>query len=391
MNSIKYTTEFCTACGLCHSVNNIRFNNDNKGFPTPLLKNIDGYYDNVCPVNYYSRDKVDFKLWGEYKEVYAGYSNDSEIRHRASSGGALTELSIYLLENGIVDGIIHTGVSHSSPIETQTVCSTTKEEVISHCGSRYSISAPFINLKKIVQKNKKYAFVGKPCDVAALIRYIGIDTVLKEQIVLTMSFFCAGMPSMNANKALLEKMGCNLENCKEIKYRGDGWPGYTTAEDKQGKKHQIEYSIAWGDYLGRDVKKICRYCMDGIGELADIVCADLWYLKENYKPDFSEHEGRNIIFCRTELGKEVLQATVKNGNLTVEDYSVEMDHFHCVQPYQFERRTTMKYRLLALRLFGRFVPKYNKKLLNDANAYALPGMNRHIFIGTVKRILKGKL
>ena len=50
--------------------------------------------------------------------------------------------------------------------------------------------------------------------------------------------------------------------------------------------------------------------MDGTGELADIVCADFWQLDNNNHPDFSEHEGRNIIIARNELGKQLLDATV---------------------------------------------------------------------------------
>jgi coenzyme F420 hydrogenase subunit beta len=392
MKQIDYIRECCTGCGLCHSVNGVEFENDKRGFPIPHLKSIEGRgYESICPVFQYEGKVNEFKLWGEIKSAYSGYSNDPCVRHGASSGGALTELAIYLLASGTVDGVIHTGVSAVSPIMTETFCSTTKEDVISHMGSRYSISMPLFNIISNIDKHKRYAFIGKPCDVAALKRYMAKESVLNKQIIITMSFFCAGIPSIDANLALLERMGCHEKELKSFQYRGNGWPGYATAISTNGETYQIDYRTAWGDYLGRDVRNICRYCMDGIGELADIVCADLWYLDKNNKPDFSEHEGRNIIICRTDIANKVLLETVHTDRLIVNDYMGEMDKFYKIQTYQFERRVTMRYRILALKIFRKFAPNYDHKLLKEANKFATKEMNWKIFKGTVKRILKGKL
>lgn len=295
-----------------------------------------------------------FSLWGDYVSVYEGYSTNEEIRFQASSGGALTAISIYLLENNIVDAIIHTGVSDSNPMETQTYISRTTDEVESHMGSRYAVSSPLMDFLQMIQPGKNYAFVGKPCDVAALKRYMNDNPDMAEQIKITLSFFCAGMPSASINEEL------------------------------------DVISRSMGKYLGRDVNKICRYCMDGIGEFADIACADLWYLKDG-NPDFTEHQGRNIIFCRSANGENIVQEANKAGCLVISDCSNIMPEFNKYQPYQFSRRVTMKTRLLALRLFCRFAPRYDRRLLHEANAYSTKSMNWKIFKGTVKRILQGKL
>jgi coenzyme F420 hydrogenase subunit beta len=56
---------------------------------------------------------------------------------------------------------------------------------------------------QMMEDGKKYAFNGKPCDVLALKRLIDKKPVLSNQIVLKISFHCAGTPIINANKTLL--------------------------------------------------------------------------------------------------------------------------------------------------------------------------------------------
>ena len=389
MRKEQYIQSCCTGCGLCHAVYGTEISKDEKGFIRP--ENIRGeVLETLCPTYLYMAGNHPFSLWGDYVSVYKGYSANEEIRFRASSGGALTAISIYLLEHNIVDAIIHTGVSNSNPMETQTYISRTTDEIKSHMGSRYAVSSPLMDLLQIVQPGKNYAFVGKPCDVAALKRYMNANPHMAEQIKITLSFFCAGVPSASINEKLLEKMGGHKSRLKTFQYRGNGWPGYTTAIETDGTECKMSYQEAWGKYLGRDVNKICRYCMDGIGEFADIACADLWYLKDG-NPDFTEHQGRNIIFCRSANGESTVQKANEAGYLVISDASDIMLDFDKYQPYQFSRRVTMKTRLLALKLFCRFAPRYDMHLLREANAFSTKNMNWKIFKGTVKRVLQGKL
>ena len=220
---------------------------------------------------------------------------------------------------------------------------------------------------------------------------MNINPQIANQVIITLAFFCAGVPSRYANEELLHKMGSNKEQLKSFQYRGNGWPGFATAIDLDGLEHRMSYQDAWGKYLGRDVNRICRYCMDGIGEFADVACADLWYLDNEGNPDFSEHDGRSIIFCRNSVGLSVVQDATRKKYLHVEDCSHLIPVFMNYQPYHYSRRITMKYKLIALGLFRHFAPKYNKSILNQASAYSNNKLNWSVFKGTVKRIIQGKL
>lgn len=61
---------------------------------------------------------------------HIGYSSNKKIRFKAASGGALTEICCYLLENKKVDAIIHTTYDPDDQTKTISCVSTTVEEVI---------------------------------------------------------------------------------------------------------------------------------------------------------------------------------------------------------------------------------------------------------------------
>ncbi len=394
MKKNEYINSYCTGCGLCHSVNHAQFKIIDKGFPNVAVKESEDikFYEQVCPVYYYAEEKK-HDVWGEIKAALVGYSSNPDLRFKAASGGALTELCIHLLESKQVDGIIHTTYDSEDQTRTVSCISTTREEVEVRCGSRYSISVPLYELLTMLDSKKKYAFVGKPCDVMALRRYMKLNMNVSNQIYCLLSFFCAGEPSDNAQIELLKSMGCDRADCASITYRGNGWPGYTKVVKKDGTELKLEYKNAWGKYLGRDIRNICRFCMDGTGDAADIVCADFWQLDENGNPDFSEHEGRNIIISRTELGDKILKESVERGNVFIEeDFTSKIDkEFYKYQPAQYKRKGTMNSMISAMHLCGKNTPLYSKEYLRGYASHIDTKTKIKYFVGIIKRVLRGQL
>lgn len=392
MNIRKICQEYCIGCGLCKSEHNVDFSIESTGYLKPHFKDmqdIEEFLYNVCPVNSMAQKSENVDVWGEYKKVYASHSTDESIRRKASSGGVLTALAIFLLEKKYVDAIIHVVVDEKAPTETKCQVSTTREEVFACCGSRYSISSPWLALSQIIEEGKRYAAIGKPCDIMALRRMKNYSQKY-DNILYLMSFFCAGLPSKQANERLLEKLGCQRENCKSLTYRGNGWPGYTTAVDSEGKEYVMEYSKAWGGILGRDVHPFCKVCMDGIGLAADISCGDGWYITMEQKPDFTERDGRNVVFVRTEIGDRIYKEAVECGIIESEDWE-DIRHLEIIQKYQFTRRTTMKDKLLAYKVFFKTKPKYDRQMLKVLSRKGDNKTHLRIFFGTVKRILQKRL
>lgn len=384
----KYLEQYCVGCGLCEITNKAECYIDSNGFKHPETGD-EEWLKSICPAGGRQQKLMDFSnIWGRSKAVYYGWSSDTEVRSIASSGGILTEISSWLLENHKVDGIIHTCANPKEPTKTITCISTTRDELIERCGSRYSISSPLLAVGEI-DRSKRYAFVGKPCDINALCNLFFKEPEWKNTIVYTLSFFCAGLPSISGQNKLLDHLGCPDDGLKTLRYRGDGWPGYTTAVDKNGIEYKTDYGTAWGKILGRDIMKMCRFCLDGIGETADVSCGDAWYMTKDRKPDFSEGEGRNVIFARTDAGNEILQSMIAEGNIAVE--AAHIEELQYIQPYQWDRRATMVDKMVSSRVLMRPIPHYTWR--NVKKYYHGVNLKRHISIlkGTALRILKGKV
>jgi len=384
----KYLHEYCVGCGLCEAVEKAEILEDENGYFHPETGD-ETWLENVCPAGGRQQKIMDFNsIWGRSKAAYYGWSADSSVRQIASSGGVLTEVASWLLENHSVDGIIHTCADPENPTSTVSCISTTREELIDRSGSRYAISHP-LRILSSLDKTKKYAFIGKPCDVVALKNYMEIEPEWKDIVIYTLSFFCAGLPSRNAQKKLLEYLECPEENLKSLRYRGDGWPGFTTAVDQSDKEYRTDYNTSWGKILGRDIMKMCRFCLDGIGEAADISCGDAWYLTPDKKPDFTEAEGRNVIFARTDKGKQLMDVIISEGRLIAEEKNY--DDLKYIQTYQYDRRGTMIDKIIAMKIMARPFPLC--KMNSMIKFYNSVTLRKHCSVlkGTILRIIKKKI
>lgn len=394
MNSFNKFEKYCTGCGLC-----------NFEMGTDLKKNAEGFFvcngiamkdyeffKNVCPAGGVQCESFDTtSIWGKNKEVCIAYSSDEAVRYSASSGGTLSALGLYLIESGKVDGIIQTRMDPDDPISAQISCSVSREDVLRCVGSRYADSVPLKEIGKYLNSGKKFAYIGKPCDVTVLRNYAKINKDVNTSIPYMLSFFCAGEPSENANLELLDKLGVKRGNCVQLKYRGEGWPGSTVATDAEGRDYKLAYKDTWGGILGRHIRPICRFCLDGIGEMADISCGDAWHLTEENKPSFEESPGRNVVFVRTNTGKNIFMDAVKEGYLIKENYLNWERELDCCQPYQKNRRASMEAMFSALKLIGKEVPNYDRGVLKAYASTLNCKEKLKRFIGTLKRSILGRI
>lgn len=387
----EYYKNYCAGCGLCENGNYSKLEYLEDGFPYPANQSIEmkEFCDLVCPLSISSTKKTEMQLWGSYQNYYCGFACDDSIRFRSASGGILTDLCCYLLENSLVDGVIQTQADPDNLLETITVISTTKEEVINCSGSRYAVSIPLKNIGNLVENKKKYAFVGKPCDVVALRNYAKNNDAIRSNIVYYFSFFCAGTPSRNANQKMIDSLGCSIDQCKSFNYRGNGWPGFVTAVDFKGNEYKMDYESAWMKILGREIKNSCKFCVDSIGEMSDISCGDYWILDENNKPCFQENEGVSCVFSWTRIGSDLLNELKdkKIISLVKEDIS----KLKYVQPNHYYRRTTMLYRWLAMKVCFRQAPQFSFINLVQLAKNASLKQGLRCFKGTVVRIMKGRI
>lgn len=392
MKKNKYEA-YCTGCGLCHSYLGTPIQRNDRGFNIAQVESKDmiEFCKKVCFSS--GRHLYDEKptSWGNYVDVFEGYASDTNIRHLSASGGIITSLAIFLLEKGYVDGIIQIGKDESNPFGTKLFCNTTTEEVVKCSTSRYIVSSPLYDILQLIEDNKKYAFIGRPCDIITLNNFSKFNSQLNDCIKYKIAFFCAGSPSINASIKLVEQLGIKKEECKSIQYRGDGWPGKVKVVPTKGQSKQMEYINSWNNILGRDILKICKFCTDGIGELADISTGDLWYLDANKKPLFDEKKGRNIIFARNTKGLDLLRKACDNGYITIKEYKKVDSDLNYIQPNHVNKRATIYPKVLAMKFLRKETPDYNLSLLKKYSKGRTIKQNLKTFLGTIKRCFQGSI
>jgi coenzyme F420 hydrogenase subunit beta len=362
-------TGLCTGCGTCVGLcpqDAIKMIIDKpKGIYAPQLDkegcNECGVCVDVCPGH-----SVDFKrlnrdifgkepediLLGNYLHCYLGHATDYEVRYNAASGGLVSALLIFALEEGLIDGALVTKMNIEHPLETQTFIARSREEIISAAESKYCPVPANIALKEILsaEEGKRFAVVGLPCHIQGIRKAEAIDEKLKAKIALHLGLFCNHTPSLWATENLLYQAKVKREEIAELHYRGEGWPGKMRIGLKTGEDVFIKFPDYWFRCFGQFFyPKRCLLCCDQGNELADISFGDPWGVEEG------DDIGTSLIISRSEIGESFLQkAAAKNVKLQV----IDRDR---IQGVGLRQRAEAGIRLY--KLLGKPVPLYNRETL----------------------------
>ena len=388
--------DLCSGCGLCAAVTepgSVAMRLEPDGYLRPeVLRTLspreDALVAAVCPglrLRQENAEGEDHPIWGPILKTRIGHATDPDLRFHASSGGVLSATLVYLLESKTVDYVVQTAVSPESPVHNAIAESLDRNSVYDAAGSRYSPSAPLSDVCRQLQQPGRFAFVGKPCDVAALRALGRHDPRVAEKIPFVISFFCAGVPSLKGTDEILARLGVRDDEVAGFRYRGDGWPGATTVTTRDGRTAQMSYAEAWGGILSRHLQFRCKICPDGSGGFADMVCADAWYGDDKGYPAFAESEGRSLVITRTRKGEDLILRAQDAGYIALSD--VDAGEIARMQPFQARRKMLIVSRLAALALFARPRPRYQGLSLMRAARMAGAWDTAKSFLGMFKRLL----
>ncbi len=330
--------------------------------------------------------RTDHALWGPFVDMHSGHALDDDLRFAGASGGALSGLAAWLIRSGEVQAVVQIKADPDNPVGNVATISRTRDEVLGAAGSRYAPAAPLSILPDLPDDLQRLAFIGKPCDAAALRAMCARDPELARRFPVILSFFCAGTPSLAGARAVLAALNTAPEQARAFRYRGNGWPGLATVTRADGSTESMSYHDSWGKILSKHVQHRCKICADGTGAAADIVCADAWESDADGYPLFDEAEGCSLIVARTQQGAALLDRAARDGAITLGPFDVPQ--LTAIQPGQRNRRRALAARLAALRLIGKPVPRYRGLRLLAAARQARPGFLLRNFLGTLRRGLR---
>ena len=391
----------CTSCGLCESIAGsdcIKMTLNSNGFMRPrVVSRVDDDVNrtimSVCPGRTVtgpgtSSDGYTDDRWGPIRELRRSWSAEPAVRHHGAAGGTLTALGRYLLAVGEVDAVVHVKASQDIPWQTDSVVSTTPDEVMDSAQSRYGPAAPLIHVNRLLDEGKRFAVIAKPCDVTA-IRALGrVDARVRTQIPYLLTIFCGGIHHVNIPRQIIRHHGVDESDVAVFRYRGDGWPGPTRVETKSGERHDISYQKTWLEPAPwtYDMQFRCKICPDAIGENGDVAAPDGWVLREG-KAVHDEAPGVNATLIRTARGEELMSNAISAGylqaaSLTLEELGqMHVDHRPRKLGWPAAQAALVLLRQPHLKIRG-------YRLLRTLRAAGVALTNQQ-FTGTVKRIRRG--
>ncbi|OLT21970.1 hypothetical protein BJF81_14085 [Ornithinimicrobium sp. CNJ-824] len=319
-------------------------------------------------------------LVGPTQRIWEGWAADPELRWAGSSGGVVTALAVFALEQQHMSLVVHTGTDEGRPWHNRTVVSRDRAELLRHTGSRYTTSSPVEALRVIETAEKPCVFIGKPCDVAAVQALRRQRPALDRNLGLVLSFFCAGTPPSDASLQLAGELGFTDPSAiSALRYRGRGWPGEFTVTSTDGHAAALSYEESWGRLARMPRQLRCALCPDGLGELADVTGGDAWHRRGEGS------DGISLILARTARGAEIVAAAIDHGYLE----ATESDAARVVaaQPLA-RRRMLVPARTAALTTATLPAPRYPGFRLGVAARRLGPVGWVKEYVGMLRRIVR---
>lgn len=245
---------------------------------------------------------------GYYLSCHVGYVSADGWRNRGSSGGMVSWLASKLLEDGLVDAVIHVK-DGPDPAHMYTFqVSHSAEELKAGAKSKYYPVEMSEALSYVREHARRYAFIGIPCFVKAVRLLCREDEVLRDRIRYCIGLVCGHLKSDFFAKAEAWEAGVPLKRIARVdfRYKTPGSPASDYAIEARrtdgGKpvvKRTAELSTTdWG--LGYFKYNACDYCDDVLAETADVTFGDAWLPKY-----VSDGRGCNVIVVRNQEIQEV--------------------------------------------------------------------------------------
>lgn len=307
--ALDINKEDCCGCGLCSNVcpqECIKMCSDGEGF---LYPNIDvdscincGLCEKKCPAlnkpNVVNEKNCD---------VYAAWNKDEKIRISSTSGGVVSAMYEYVIENG---GYI-VGAYYKEDYTVAHMIGESEKDILLLKQSKYMQSDMGVVYKKIqelLDMGKMVLFCGTPCHNAAVRKYIDD----KNGRLYLVDFVCRGVCSPKVfleYLKFLEKKYKSRTIKVQFKNKDYGWNRFSTKIIFENGKEYIKdryhdpYMVSYLRY-SVTLRPSCYECkFKGDERYSDITVGDFWGVGE-VDSRLDTDKGTSLVIRNTLKGKE---------------------------------------------------------------------------------------
>lgn len=243
---------------------------------------------------------------------YVGYSTNSDIRYRATSGGVGTSLIKWMFETKRID----TAISFEFDAATLTYMPKMIYSFDDYkiCGSIYQEINLISFIKSHINEIKgTFACFTLPCQTRAVKTIV--EKAGHEAVVIGLT--CSSQQTLEATKYLLKRVGVDETKVKNIQYRGNGWPSGIQIETKNKEKIFVANNRSvWNKIFHSRlfIRQKCFMCQDTLNRFCDITLADPWLSRFS-----TEKVGKTLVVCNTIKGENVIQQCASDKKIALEN------------------------------------------------------------------------
>lgn len=306
----------CTGCGACVSScpkSCISMNYNAEGFWYPEMIDKDACINchkcekscHVLSRRAAVQPKEKPSWWGK-SEAGMFFLNDALLREQSTSGGAMTLIAKYIIDQG---GVVYT-TRYNGASRRLEFASSDDFPLSIFRKSRYFesfTSDSFSKVRKSLEAGRPVLFISTPCQVSGLKHYLGSKA--DDENLITVNFVCHGVPSNEVFHNYMEskyRYGrlANVDSRYQDKRRG--WHSLNMKIlTEASREYIIPYSLdsfcmsfVKGEYL----RRCCYTCDYLFTATADITIGDYWGIKF-FQPELDDNKGISLIILHTEKSK----------------------------------------------------------------------------------------